>query len=124
MFQLPILEILDQMKDPENPNQSLLTRVILFLYSDESTSITQVAATLGISDAAIYARIPKELQRSNKKEQRVERLKPKIIQLFKEEGCPKEIAFDLKIPLYRVYKIIRENKNESSKGEVRENRNH
>jgi len=125
MFQLPILEILDQMKDPENPDRSLLTRVILFLYDDENTSLDQVAATLGISSSAVYARVPKGLQRSSRKEQRIEALKPKIIQLYIERSCPKEIAYDLKIPLYRVYKILREEEvHDSIKDKAKENSKH
>ena len=110
-FNLPILDILDEMEDPLMPNRTLLTKVIFYL-SDRNLTVSDIAAVVGVSEHTIYERLPKEYSKTNKNKKRIEKLKPEIYRLHAESGNPKEIAFDLKIPLYRIYQILAEHKKE------------
>ena len=111
-FNLPILNILDEIEDPENPKQSLLTRVIWFLHGRD-LSVPDIAVVVGVSEHTIYERLPKDQSRREKNREKIEKLKPEIYQMYSKSGNPKEISFDLGIPLYRVYKILQEHKKET-----------
>lgn len=108
-FILPIHNILDDLEDPENPERSLLTRVICVLYNRGSTVI-DIAASLGISEHTIYDRLPKDELRKVRDKKKIEDLKPEIYKRYDEDGNPKAIAYDLGISLYKVYQILRERK--------------
>ena len=117
-FNLPILNILDEIEDPENPKQSLLTRVIWFLHGRD-LSVPDIAVVVGVSEHTIYERLPKDQSRREKNREKIEKLKPEIYQMYAKSGNPKEISFDLGIPLYRIYKILAEHKKEIQNGSKR-----
>lgn len=106
-FRLPLLNILDSMKDPENPERSLLDRVIYFLYVEENTSAHAVAAMLGMSEATVYERVPKAEKRRYKTKVEKEQLRTKVLRMKNEGKAPKEIAYELDISLPKVYAALR-----------------
>ena len=117
-FNLPILDILDEMEDPLMPNRTLLTKIIFYL-SDRNLTVSDIATVVGISEHTIYERLPKGQSKREKDRERIEKLKPEIYRLYAERGNPKEISFDLKIPLYRIYKLLAEHKKETQNGSKR-----
>ncbi len=104
-FQLPLLNTLDQLKDPKNPKRSLLDYVICKLYS-EGTSVSEIAMMLTVGETTVYSRIPQHQKRKEK----LARMKPEILRLFELGECPKAIAYDLNIGIYNVYKTLKEHK--------------
>ena len=109
MFKLPILDVLDRLDNPKNPQQSLLDFVICELYSQEN-SISKIAALLCVSEYTVYERVPKDRKKSEILKAKIARAKPQIIKMHKLGQCPKEIAFDFGIGVHHVYKIVKEEK--------------
>lgn len=102
MFVIPLLNILDEIK--EN-GHTLLDKVIRHLYIEKSVRPKTISVLLGISEAIIYNRIPKEIKKA-----KAEAIKKETLKKHKEGLCPKEIAFDLKISLSRVYRMLKKEK--------------
>ena len=99
MFKLPILDILDRIKNPNKPTESLLDLVIRKMYSEE-TSVAEIAASLCISEFTVYERIPKDQKKTRVLKAKIARAKPEIIRMHKLGQCPKELAFDFDISVH------------------------
>ena len=110
-FKLPILEILDQIDD--ETHGTILNKVIWHLYIREGNSPRTIAALLGVSEATVHLRIPKG---TKKRYTEAEKLAKKILGVMKMHNngkCPKEIAYDLDVPLHQVYKILKKKVNKT-----------
>lgn len=99
MFATSILRILDEMKEEDH---TLLDKIIRYLYEEKKISPKTISILLGLSETIVYTRIPKETKKAKAKV-----IREKILKLRSDGLCPKEIAFDLKISISRVYKILR-----------------
>ena len=99
MFAIPLLNILDEIK--EN-GHTLLDKVIRHLYTEKKVRPKMISILLGISEAIVYNRIPKETKKA-----KAEAIKNEILKRREGGSHPKEIAFDLKISVSRVYRILK-----------------
>jgi hypothetical protein len=93
------------MQDKEH--ETLLNRVIYYLYIKENHSAKVTAALLSISEPTVLMRIPKDEKKRAKRVRDYEAMIPTVLEMHKAKGNPKEIAFDLDIPLGRVYEILK-----------------
>ncbi len=100
MFTIPLLNILDEIKDN---GHTLLDRVIQHLYLKEKVSPKSISILLGVSEATIHKRLPKESKKA-----KADVVKAEILKRHKKGSYPKEIAFDLKVSISLVYKILKE----------------
>lgn len=100
MFPIPILNILDEIKDN---NHTLLDRVIEYLYVEKKVPPKSISILLGISEATVHNRIPKESKKA-----KMDATKTEILKRHKKGSHPKEIAFDLKVSISLVYKTLKE----------------
>lgn len=98
-FKLAILDILDEIKDN---GHSLLDRVIRHLYTKDKVSPKKISILLGISETIVYGRIPKETKKA-----KAEAIKKEILERHEKGSHPKEIAFDLKVSVSRVYRTLK-----------------
>ena len=104
-FGLPILEILDQIDDESYG--TLFNKVVWHLYVREGNSPKTIAALLGVSEATIHLRIPRDTKRRYTEAKKLAKKVPEVMKMHSEGKCAKEIAYDLKIPLHQVYKILK-----------------
>ena len=107
-FKLPILDVLDRIED--ETHGTLLNRVIYYLYIEENHTAKITAALLSISEPTVLMRVPEEKKKRAKKAQEYREMIPYILEMYKAEGNPKKIAFDLGIPLGKVYETLRKEK--------------
>jgi len=112
-FKLPILDILDHMQDEEHG--TLLNRLIYHLYITENLSAKVVAALLSISEPTVLMRIPKDEKKRANRARKYKAMIPTVLEMYKARGNPKEIAFDLNIPLGKVYEILKKGGREDDK---------
>ncbi len=110
MFKLPILNILDAIKDDERG--TLLNKVIYYLYIDCNLDVEAVAIALSISRAIIYQRLDKDVREevSNKKKVKADSLAKEIISRNAAGDHPKGIAYDMNISISKVYKVLKADK--------------
>ena len=109
-FKLPILDILDRMQD--EIHGTLLNKVIYYLYITENHSAKVTAALLSISEPTVLMRIPKDEKKRAKRARSYKVMIPTVLEMHKAKGNPKEIAFDLDIPLGKVYEILKKEKSD------------
>jgi len=112
-FKLPILDVLDRIED--ETHGTLLNRVIYFLYIEENQSAKITAALLSISEPTVLIRIPKKEKKRARLERKYKAVASVVSEMYKTSSNPKEIAFDLKIPLGKVYEILKEEKQDDNK---------
>ena len=104
-FKLPILDVLDRIKD--EIHGTLLNRVIYFLYIEENQSAKITAALLSISEPTVLIRIPKKEKKRARLERKYKAIGSVVSEMYKTNNNPKGIASDLKIPLGKVYEILK-----------------
>ena len=104
-FKLPILDVLDRIED--ETHGTLLNRVIYFLYIEENQSAKITAALLSISEPTVLIRIPEKEKKRARLERKYKAVASVVWAMYKTSSNPKEIAFDLKIPLGKVYEILK-----------------
>lgn len=106
-FKLPILDILDEMQSKAAPGKTLLDEVVLHLYVDSEMPVHTIAALLGIGEATIQARIPKDKKRKEVMRREIEEISGKVKAEFANGKVPKEIAYDYDISVGQVYAILK-----------------
>lgn len=104
MFNLPILNILDGIKDEKGI--CYLDKIILHLYEEEKFSSEDIAIMLGISKSIIYQRIPEDVRKKNKKRRKKEE-EEDVISRYKAGDWPKKISIEMEISPTKIYKIIK-----------------
>ena len=108
MHKLPYLDLLDDIKDPSNENRTLLDYLICNLYIDKDLSAMNISAMLSVSITTIYKRIPKDDRKARRRKEDLKTLKKAIAEQERMGKCVKEIAYDLGVPPYKVYKLRKE----------------
>lgn len=100
MFPIPILNILEEIKDNDH---TLLDRVIRHLYVEKKVPPKSISILLGISEATVHKRISKESRKIKR-----EMIKTEILERHVAGSHPKEIAFDLEVSISLVYRTLKE----------------
>ena len=108
MHKLPLLDILDDIKDPSDESRTLLDYVICNLYIDKDLSAMNISAMMSISLTTIYKRIPKDDRKACRRKENLKTLKKVIAEQERMGKCVKEIAYDLGVPPYKIYKLRKE----------------
>ena len=102
MFNIPILTILDEIKEDDH---TLLDRVIQHLYVEKKVLPRTISILLGLSETIVYQRISKEDKKAKKKATETE-----VLKRYEKGSHPKEIAYDMKLSMDKVYRILRRSK--------------
>lgn len=105
MHKLPILDLLDDIKDPTDEKRTLLDYMICNLYIDKDLSAMKISAMTSISLTTIYKRIPKDDRKARRRQEDLKTLKKAIAEQERMGKCVKEIAYDLGVPPYKIYKL-------------------
>jgi len=101
-FKLPVVSLLESLPSKNQPNQTMLGELVTRLYIEAGMSQKDIAKLLCISEAAVQVRISKDAKHENRIS-----VVYNVRYLHELGKVPKEIAWEMQIPLKRVYAILK-----------------
>jgi DNA-directed RNA polymerase specialized sigma subunit len=115
MYSIPILNVLNDMKHEDG--DTYLQKVMIHLLVNGERPIQEVAAFLGISESHIRRYLPDHIKDTVKKikDSKMSERDDQIIVRYLAGEHPKSIAFEMKISMNIVYRVIRDYKKDNIK---------
>lgn len=101
-FKLPILGLLESLPSKYQDGMTMLGELITRLYIEADMPQETIATLLCISKSTVWSRIPKDL-----KAKRSSVIVEHVRSLHDQGKIPKEIAYEMGLPINKVYAILK-----------------
>lgn len=105
-FKLPIVGLLDSLPSKYHNEMTMLGELITRLYLEADMSQKTIAMLLCVSESTVWSKIPKDL-----KDKDASAVATQVKRLHNKGKVPKEIAYEMSIPINKVYAILKRNFN-------------